>query len=160
VRYKIVPSPASLDRLKATHGALPLVPGSVEDCCTRIRDRTAVASRDAAREWLTFLQALGLASETDRGVYRVRGDSDPETLSRAYLGNVFPAREVHGTLLEADGPLSVDAVFDGVRDSVPRWERSRHADWVSEWRGRIGAALDWAVAFGLARRTGDGYTAV
>jgi hypothetical protein len=158
MRYKVIPSPPSVDRLEAIHGALPLVPGSVEDCCTRIRDRTAVSSRDAAREWLTFLQALGLAAETDGGFYRVRGDCDRETLSRAYLGNVFPVREVHGTLADADCPLSTDEVFEGVRGSVPRWERNRHTDWETEWRGRVELILGWAIAFGLAERRDGRYT--
>jgi hypothetical protein len=152
MRYKVVPSPADADRLEAAHGALPLVPGSVEDCCTRIRDRTGVDSRDAAREWLTFVQALGLAAETDRGYHRVRGTPDRASLADAYLDGVFPAREVHEALAAAGTPLPAGEVFERVRGAVPRWERSRHSDWEAEWRDRVELALEWAVVFGLADR--------
>jgi len=57
MRYKPVPEPRGVDALLAVRDAVLLVPGTVEDCCTRIRDRTGIASRDAAREWLTFCRA-------------------------------------------------------------------------------------------------------
>jgi hypothetical protein len=159
MRYKVVPSPASHDLLVAVHGALPLVPGSVEDCCVRIRDGTAVGSRDAAREWLTFLQALGLAAETGRGFHRVRGDVDRATLADAYLAGVFPARELRDALAAAGRPLSAAALFERVREAVPRWERDRDPDWEREWRRRVGLALEWGVAFGVFESRDGGYVA-
>lgn len=159
MRIKVVPDPADRALLTDVAEALPLVPGSVEDCCTRIRDRTSVPSRDAAREWLTFAQALGLAAETDRGFHRVRDPPGDDALATAFPENVFPVEEVLAALADADGPLETVDVFEAVRDVVPRWERSRHADWESEWQDRVALVLDWCVAFGLAERVRDGYDA-
>ena len=159
MRYKVVPEPRSLEGLLAARDALPLVPGTVEDCCTRIRDRTDVPSRDAARELLTFLQALGLAAETDRGFHRVRGEVAEADLRGAFLDNVFGASEVVDALATADGPLGDDDALAAVRDDVPTWERSRHQDWEREWRDRVTRLLDWAVVFGLAASVDGGYTA-
>jgi len=156
VRYKVVPPARDRAALVAVRDALPLVPGSVEDCCTRIRDRTDVPSRDAAREWLTFCQALGLASETDRGFHRVRGDPDAAELADRLLAGVFPARELRDALA-ADGLLTPEAAFEAIRETVPRWERSRSVDWEAEWRERIAHLLDWFVVVGLAARDGDRY---
>lgn len=159
MRYKIVPAPADRTLLVDVHEALPLVPGSVEECCTRIRDRTSIPSRDEAREWLTFARALGLATDTDRGYHRVRDRPDDAALATAFVENVFPAEEVLAALTDAGEPLEGGAVFEAVHGVVPRWERSRHADWESEWRDRIGLVLGWCVTLGLAERTESGYTA-
>jgi len=145
------------DLLRAVTQAVPLVPGSVEDCCTRIRDRTALDSREEAREWLTFCRALGLVRETDRGYYRVRDPPDGEALAAAFEENVFGARELLDALDAADEPLSAEAAFAAVRDAVPRWERGRDPDWESEWRGRVRRLLEWGVAFGHLERTGGGH---
>jgi len=156
VRYKVVPPARGREALVAVRDALPLVPGSVEDCCSRIRDGTDVPSRDAAREWLTFCQALGLAAETDRGFHRVREDPDTDELADRLLDGVFPARELHA-VLAAEGPLDADEAFVAVRDAVPRWERSRSPDWEDDWRERTGHLLGWFVGFGLVKREGGGY---
>jgi len=158
MRYKVVPGPVDADLLFAARDALPLVPGSVEDCCTRVRDRTDVPSREDAREWLTFLQALGLAAGTDRGFHRVREDPDRDPLGEAFLANVFGAREVRDALAAADGPLAPGAVFERVRDIVPRWERDRDPGWESGWRGRVGRLLAWGVVFGVFEEHDEGYT--
>lgn len=157
MRYKIVVEPVSYDLLLAARDALPLVPGSVEDCCGRIRDRTTIPSRDAAREWLTFLQALGLAAETDRGFYRVREDPEEEALAEAFLDGVFGAREIRDALGGANGPLTASEVFDRIREIVPRWERDRRQDWESEWAARIERLLEWGVVFGIFERREGGY---
>jgi hypothetical protein len=157
MRYKVIPEPRGLDALRTASDALPLVPGSVEDCCTRIRDRTALGSRDAARELLTFLEALGLAAETDRGYHRVRDPPDDETLAANFEARVFGAEEVLAALAEADGALTADEAFESVRGTVPRWERSRHADWEAEWTQRVAWLLEWAETFGLAESGEDGY---
>lgn len=156
VRYKVVPEPRDVAFLFAVRDALPLVPGNVEDCCTRIRDRTDLPSREAAREWLTFCQALGLARETDRGFYRVRGDPSADELADRLVGGVFPARELLAAL-ETDGPLTPDGAFDALRDRIPRWERSRDADWEAEWRERVAHLLEWCVVLGLAERVDGAY---
>jgi hypothetical protein len=157
VRYKIVPEPVDPDLLEAVRGAVPLVPGSVEDCCTRIRDRTALPSREEAREWLTFCQALGLVAETDRGYYRIRDDPDPATLRERFRESVFGAREIHEALVAAGEPLDAAAVFESVRGAVPRWERDRRVDWETEWRDRVRVLLEWGVAFGQVERADGGY---
>jgi len=159
VRYKIVPAPRDREFLAAAQRALPLVPGTVEDCCLRLVDETAAPSRDAAREYLTFLQALELVAETDRGYKRRRVDLDDADLGDAFERRVFGASEVLDAL-RAGGSLTADEAFEAIRDAVPRWERDRHADWESEWRERTERLLDWSVAFGLASRDGDRYAAV
>jgi len=159
MRYKVVPAPADRALLADVHGALPLVPGSVEDCCTRIRDRTTIPSRDEAREWLTFAQALGLAAETERGYHRVRDPPDEAELADAFEGRIFGVDVLLGALADADEPLDADAGFAAVRDIVPRWERDRYTDWESEWTDRVERLLEWCVVFGLVERSDGGYTA-
>jgi hypothetical protein len=158
VRYKIVPPARDREFLFEVRDALPLVPGSENDCCARIRDRTAVPSRAEARKWLTYCVALGLAAETDRGYHRIRDEPDVADLGERLLENVYPAREALASLREA-GPSTADQTFEALRDRIPRWERSRHADWAAEWRERVANLLGWCVAFGLARRDGDVYRA-
>jgi hypothetical protein len=157
MRYKVVPTPADRTLLTDVHEALPLVPGSVEDCCTRIRDRTSVPSRDAAREWLTFATALGLAAETERGYHRVREPPENDRLVENFRENVFGVEEVLAALGETDTPLEDSAVFESVRDIVPRWERNRYADWEGEWTDRTGLLLSWCEAFELCTHSDGGY---
>ncbi len=157
MRYKVVPAPADRALLADVYDALPLVPGSVEDCCTRVRDRTSVSSRDEAREWLTFATALGLATETERGYHRVRDPPDDDALADNFRERVFSVEEVLTALGDADGPLDVSAVFESVSDIVPRWERNRYADWEAEWTDRIGLLLSWGEVFGLVTRDDGGY---
>ena len=148
MRYKVVPQSRGVAFLTDVRRAVPLVPGSVEDCCTRIRDETDLASRDVAREWLTFAEALELVEETPRGYRRLRTEPDREALADAFESNVFGAREL-GEALE-DGPLDVDAAFRRLRDRIPRWERNRYADWEAEWRERTERLLEWSVSLDLA----------
>lgn len=157
VRFKIVPPVRSVDFLRDAAETLPLVPGSVEDCCSRIRDGTAVTSRDEAREYLTFLQALGLVAETDRGFHRVRDAPDDEELAEAFRERVFGAREVLGAL--SDEPRTVEESFDTLRDEIPRWERDRYEDWEAEWHERTERLLGWAETFGLATESDGQYWA-
>ncbi len=155
MRYKVVPESRSVEFLREVQAALPLVPGTVEDCCSRIRDRTDLQSRDEAREYLTFAQALGLAAEDGRGFHRTREDPPEEELAERFLSNVFGAREV----LEAvdETPNTVEATYDEIRELVPRWERDRHSDWEAKWQGRTERLLEWAAEFGLVERSADGY---
>ena len=160
MKFKVVPDPPDdLGRVRAVQRAVPLVPGTVEDCCARVVAETPVAARDDAREWLTFLRALGLVAETDRGYRRTRADPDPATLAPAFRERVFAAGDVLDAVA-ADGPLTADRAFAAVRDRVPEWERSRHTDWEREWRERVRRLLDWAVLFGLVERADGTYRAV
>ncbi len=156
MRYKVVPEPRSVAFLREAAETLPLVPGSVEDCCSRIRDETAVLSRDRAREYLTLLEALGLAEETDRGYRRLRDQPGDGVLAERFRERVFGVRELLAAL-DSQGELDVDGAFDVLADEVPRWERDRREDWEEEWRERIRRLLEWCVAFGLAERDGDEY---
>lgn len=156
MRSKIVPPARDREFLLAVRDALPLVPGSEDDCCTRIRDRRAVERLATAREWLTFCQALGLAAETDRGYHRRRGNPDRAELADRLVEDVFPTRELLAAL-ETDGPLGTAAAFEALRADIPRWERSRSADWAAEWEERLGHLLEWCVAFGLATHGPAGY---
>ena len=157
VRFKIVPPVRTVGFLREAAETLPLVPGSVEDCCSRIRDGTAVTSRDEAREYLTFLQALGLVAETDRGFHRVRDGPGDEDLSVAFRERVFGAREVLDCV--ATEPRTVEEAFDALRDEIPRWERDRHEDWEAEWRERTERLLGWAAVFGLVTESDGQYRA-
>lgn len=160
MRYKVAPGPVDADLLVAVRDAVPLVPGSVDDCCARILDRTAVADRDAAADWLTFCDALGLAARTDRGYRRTDRDPDPEELGEAFRDHVFLAADLLDAVAAADDPLDADGTFERVRGSVPEWERNRHADWAAVWRGRAERLLDWAVLFGLVEHREGGYAPV
>ncbi len=159
MRYKIVPPARDREFLFAVRDALPLVPSSENDCCARIRDRTAVASRADARQWLTFCVALELADETDHGYHRIRDEPDTGELGERLVANVYPTRELLDCLRDA-GPSTAEETFAALRDRIPRWERSRHADWAAEWRERIANLLGWCVVFGRVRREEDGYRAV
>jgi len=154
MRYKVVPPVRDLAFLRAVAGALPLVPGTVDDCCSRIVDRTDVAARDDAREWLTFCQALGLAAETERGYHRVRDDPDDAALADAFEERVFGAREV---LDAATDGVTTEAAFADVRDLVPNWERARDEEWEKTWRERTRRLLDWATVLGHLEREGGVY---
>lgn len=157
MRYKPVPTPVSVDTLSATQAAVPLVPGSTDDCCARIVDRTTVESREAARAWLTFLEALELVETTDAGY--VRSDRDPTdpAVATAFEDRVYAASEVLAAVRSNDGPVSVAAVVDAV-ELTPRWEQHRSPTPSNEWRDRVEAILAWATVFGLVTRTTDGYT--
>lgn len=151
MRFKVVPAPADLSLLEAVHGALPLVPEGVDDCCTRVLDRTDVTARDDAREWIAFLEALELAEQTPRGYERVRTDVETHRLAKAFERRVLGAEELLDALGE-HGPLTVDEAFERLRPVVPEWERNRNPEWESEWHERTRRLLAWSETFGLAVR--------
>jgi hypothetical protein len=158
MRYKVVPEPvADREALATAQRAVPLVPDTVEDCCSRLRDRCGLASRDRARELLTFLEALDLVTETERGYRRTEADPDPQELAPLFEERVFGAREITDALADSDGPLAVDEAFAVIREAVPQWERNRSDDWEGEWRDRVHRLLEWAVLFGLATEADEGY---
>lgn len=156
MRRKPVPDPDAGVEVAAAQAAVPLVPRATDDCCARLVARTAVPSRDAARTWLTFMQALGLVRETDGGFVRTdRSPTDP-AVPEAFHEGVYGAREVLGVLEGADGPLTADAVFEGT-DLVPRWEGHRDRDPDATWRTRVAHLLGWATRLGLVTAGEDGY---
>jgi hypothetical protein len=159
MKLKPVPAaPDGLDALADVQRAVPLVPGSEEDCCARVLDRTHVGERDEARTWLTFLRALDLARETDAGFVRERGEPEQQALAEAFRAQVFAADDVLDALADADGPLTADEVFERVEPTVPTWEREKNpGGWRDTWRERVRRLLDWAVLLGLAEREDGGY---
>lgn len=161
MKFKLVPeAPADLALVAEVQRAVPLVPGSEDDCCARLRRRLEFPSRDVSRTWLTFLRALELAEETPSGFRRLRTDPTPEQLRTALLDRVFGAEEALAALEAADGPLSAAEAFDRFRDRVPTWEHHKHpADWEEIWRDRHERLLDWLVLLELAERDDDGYAA-
>lgn len=181
MRFKIVPEPpieggaerdaderdgesepsveSVVDALERATRAVPLVPATEEECCARLLDRLGLAAHDAAREWLAFLRALGLVVETESGFRRHREDWDPAELAVAFRECVYGVQEVLGLLNEAEEPLSADAVAERFGEHVPQWERFRYPDPGEIWGERVSRILDWAVWFGLAKRTSEGYLA-
>ncbi len=161
MRLKPVPEPPTdLSTVADVHSALPLVPGSEDDCCARVVRRTDVAARDEAKRWITFLRALGLATEHDSGYARERTDPDRAAMATAFRERVFAAREVLDALAAADEPLDAPTVLARVEAVVPRWERSKRQDWREDWTNRVERLLGWAVRLGLAERTDAGYRAI
>ncbi|MFC7069385.1 hypothetical protein [Halobaculum lipolyticum] len=160
MKFKLVPEPpADLGLVADAQAAVPLVPGSEDDCCARLVRRVGFRSRDVARTWLTFLRALELATETPEGFKRLRTDPSPEYLREHLLAGVYGASDVVDALLAADGPLTVGDAFDGFADRVPDWERYRTTAWESVWRERVGHLLGWFVLLDLAAERDGGYVA-
>ena len=159
MKFKLVPEPpADLDFVATAQRAVPLVPGSEDDCCARLLDRTDLPSRDVARTWLTFLRALGLAEERASGFTRTREDPEPGFLREQFSENVFGADAMLEILADAAAPLSADAVFERFRDEVPTWEHHKNPNsWEEIWRERVAYLLDWAVLLGLAEVVDGAY---
>ncbi|MEF8974558.1 MAG: hypothetical protein V5A15_06660 [Haloarcula sp.] len=155
MRYKVAPPARSRSFLETARAAIPLVPDSEADCCRSIQTATDVSDRETAQEYLVFLQALGLVAESDRGYYRTRTDLNRAALATAFEASVFGVDALLAAL--GSDPVDADAGFDAIRDEIPRWERERHADWEAVWRERVVNLLEWAVLFGLAEKTDDGY---
>lgn len=151
------PAPDGLEAAAAAQRAVPLVPGSENDCCARLMRRRGFGSRDVARTWLTFLRALELAEETGSGFKRTDREPTPENVRESFLERVFGASEALETLHAADEPLPPENAFDRLRETVPGWERHKQRGWEEEWEERVGDLLDWLVLLGLAERTDGGY---
>ncbi|GAB7093561.1 hypothetical protein JCM30237_07130 [Halolamina litorea] len=139
--------------------AVPLVPGSENDCCARLMRREGHPSRDVAREWLTFLRALELAVETETGFKRTDREPTPENVRSSFRERVFGASEALDVLADAAEPIDAAEAFDRLRATVPGWERERRRTWVEHWTDRTERVLDWLVALDLADRVEGGYVA-
>jgi hypothetical protein len=176
VRFKIVPEPPTHrtgesedtdpgeecengEPISIVRGqrAIPLVPASEEECCVRLASRLSLPARDAAREWLTFLRALDLVTETGSGFRRRHEDPDEEELAAAFRERIYGVREVLAVLEEADEPLSTDAVIERFAESIPQWERFRYPDPEAIWGERVERLLGWTVYFGLVEHVGERY---
>ncbi|AZH24426.1 hypothetical protein [Haloplanus aerogenes] len=152
MKFKPVPpAPEKFAYVERVQQAVPLVPGTEDDCCARLVDRLDLPSRDAARTWLTFLRALELAEETPSGYRRTDREPTVSACRETLLNRVFAAEAVHETLAEA-GPLTAAEAFDRVRERVPAWERHRDAEWTDTWRERVTRLLDWLVLLDVTER--------
>lgn len=158
MRFKHVPAaPDSVETVFEARRAVPLVPDTQEDCCTRLMERVGFPERDEAAKWLTFMRALGLVAEHERGYARTREDVDAGGLAVAFLDGVYLAPEVRAAVADADEPLSPDAVFDAVSDGVPQYERNKYPrSWREVWGKTVARELDWLVLLGELDRTDDG----
>lgn len=155
MKFKIVPEPRSRSFIETARRTLPLVPSSEADCCGLLMADTDVNSRDAAREWITFLRALGQVAESD-GKYHQRQDPG-EDLAAAFRARVYAAETVVTVIEDSEEPLTAPEVFERVREEIPQWERNRRQDWKNVWQERVERLLEWTVEFGLTERTADGY---
>ena len=166
MQFKLVPeAPDSVDYLETVGAAVPLVPGTEDDCCARIMRKTEISPRDEARTWLTFLRALELAKEGPTGFHRVRGrpaPSDPAEFSRlreSFVSRVYGVERILRILEAAEAPLTVQAVFDRFRESIPQYEQHKHRNRLRKiWGERVARILEWAVLFDLAAMVPEGYT--
>ncbi|WP_432507929.1 hypothetical protein [Halorubrum ezzemoulense] len=159
MRLKPVPEPpADLDALREYQRAVPLVPGTADDCCARLRRRRDLPDRQTANDWLAFLRALDLAEDTSRGFVRADAEPTPERVREGLREEVLFGPEALAALREAstDDPLTAPDLFAATRDRVPRHDRARDPDWEATWRGRAARLLGWLALVDLAAPVGDG----
>ena len=160
MRLKPLPEPPdSLEAVAAAQRAVPLVPGSEDDCCARLMRRREFPSRDVARTWLTFLRALELAEETPSGFKRTDREPTLENVRESFVERVFGAEEALTALQNRDTPLPTDDAYAALRSIVPGWERHKQRNWEAVWAERVGDLLEWLVLLELAERTDSGYVA-
>lgn len=158
MQFKLVPpAPADPEFVADAQRAVPLVPGSEDDCCERLQSRLDLPSRDVARTWLTFLRALELAEETPSGFKRRRVDPTEEHLRDAFLRRIYGADHLLMALREGQQPVDAEGAYERFRTRVPTWETYKQADWEDVWRERVERILEWFDLLGLAERTEEGY---
>ncbi|MFD1569593.1 hypothetical protein [Halorubrum laminariae] len=153
MRLKPVPEPPdSLDALREYQRAVPLVPGSTDDCCARLRDRRDLPDRQTANDWLAFLRALGLVRETPRGFVRTDTEPTAERVREGLREGVLLVPEALDLLRRAapDDPVTPGALFAATRGSVPRHDRARDPEWEATWRERADRLLRWLALVDLA----------
>ena len=142
-----------VDYVAEVQGAVPLVPGSEDDCCARLVRRLGFERRDVSRTWLTFLRGLDLAVETDEGFRRTRTEPSLDGLRSGLLDGVVGAREIVERAVS--GETTAADAFDAVEPLIPRWERTRTDDWEEVWRGRVARLCDWLTVLGLLDAAGE-----
>lgn len=151
VRYKPVPEPCGLDRVREIHARVPADPEATDDCCARLCAVGQVQDRDAAREWLPFLAALGLASQTDGGYHR-QAWREPTHLAESFRESVLGAGELL-TVIETDGPISIERLFVNPTVRAVTAPRTAEGDEsVGQHRAvkiRVQRLLGWSEVFGL-----------
>lgn len=159
MKFKLVPAaPDDLAFVADAQRAVPLVPGTEDDCCARLMRRLDIPSRDVARTWLTFLRALELAEETSSGFKRLRTDPTEDHLRETFRRRVFGVENVLATLETAYELLTVDDAFVAFKDRIPVWERHKNPQkWEAIWSKRVGDILDWLVLLDLAERVDGRY---
>jgi hypothetical protein len=158
VRYKTVPDPCDLDRVQEIHAAVPADPEATDDCCARLCTVGSVRDRDAAREWLPFLTALGLASRTDAGYHRLDW-RERAHLAESFENHVLGARELLD-IVDTAGPMSVERLFvnptlrDAVVTGAAGREESPHQQ--RAIKSRIERLVGWSEVLGLVARNSAG----
>lgn len=162
LRFKHVPEPPeSVDVVFDARQAVPLVPDTQDDCCTRLMERVGFPERDTAARWLTFLRALDLVAEHEQGYARTREDVPASALADRFLDGVYLAPEVRDAVEagdDSDGEGSTVAeVFDSVDGDVPGYERHKYPEsWREVWQGIVERELDWLVLLDVLERTESG----
>lgn len=166
MQFKPVPRPPTdrdpIATVEAVRTAVPPEPDPAIDCCARVTAETAVESRDAAADWLIFLRALELVVDDPDGYRRaaVDGEPDAKALGAAFRRRVLGADAVLEAVAAAAEPITPAEAYAELErgDAIPRSARRRHGDELdARWTARIERLLDWAVAFDLVERVGDGY---
>ncbi|WP_418280834.1 hypothetical protein [Halorubrum sp. DTA98] len=153
MRLKPVPEPPDdLGEVAAFQRAVPLVPGTEDDCCARLRDRRDLPNRQVANDWLAFLRALGLATETPSGFTRTDAEPTAERIRDGLRDGVLFAPEAIELLRAAShaDPVTATDLFEATRESVPRHDRARDPNWEAAWRERADRLLRWFVLVDLA----------
>ena len=159
MRLKPVPEPPNdIDALRDYQRAVPLVPGSTDDCCARLRDRQGLPNRQVANDWLAFLRALELVRETPRGFVRTDAEPTPELVRDGLREGVLLVPEALDAVRAAapTDPLTPAELFERTRESVPRHDRARDPNWEASWRERADRLLRWLALVDLAEPVGRG----
>lgn len=151
----VPPPPAELESIRTAQHAVPLVPGSEADCCSRLMVALDLRSRDVARTWLTFLRGLGLVREGELGFVRQDVYPDRAAVANGLLSGVFGARELLAAV--GEDPRPEEAITEALLDAVPRWERDRGPTWRETWRTRAKHLLGWLVLVGLVESVDGDY---
>jgi hypothetical protein len=155
MRVKSVPvPPESLDTLETARRSIPLVPEPESSCRKRLVSRIDSSSEDA-RDWLTFLEGLGLVRESQSGYYRTRENSSD--LGEALFSGVYGAREIYEILHENEQALSAGEAFERF-EAIPRWERHHRRDPEAVWCDRIERLLGWLMLVDRVQREAGGYS--